>query len=85
MDVLDFTMLENQLTHGKVKIEFIKTDGTYRIMICTKSSLLIKKPFVQSSRIIRNKSENILRVFDLEKNEWRSMRKDRIIQWQLEP
>lgn len=85
MDNLDFIMLENQLSHSKVKIEFIKLDGTYRIMICTKSTSLIpvdKMPTNSPAAIIEN--TNIFKVFDLEKMAWRTIRKDRVRQWQLE-
>lgn len=81
MDKLDFTMLENQLSHSKVKIEFIKVDGTYRLMICTKSSNLIPASNIPSGNNIKI-NENILKVFDLDKNAWRSVRKNSIRQWE---
>lgn len=84
MDSLNFVMLENQLSHSKVKIEFIKVDGTYRIMICTKSPELIGVNNMPTGTINNGINENILKVFDLEKNAWRSIKKDRIRQWQLE-
>lgn len=83
MDILDFTMMENQLSHSRVKIEFIKLDGSYRVMICTKSPDLITGNNVPKGNGTVN--ETVLKVFDLEKNEWRSIRKNRITQWQLEP
>lgn len=82
MDILDFTMMENQLSHSKVKIEFIKLDGSYRVMICTKSPEFITGNNVPKGNGTVN--ETVLKVFDLEKNEWRSIRKNRITQWQLE-
>lgn len=85
MDILDFTMLENQLSHSKVKIEFIKIDGTYRVMICTRSPTLITVANMPSGTSIIKTNESVLKVFDLEKNAWRSIKKDRIRQWQLEP
>lgn len=84
MDSLDFTMLENQLSHSKVKIEFIKMDGTYRVMICTKSPTLITAANMPSGNSIIKINESVLKVFDLEKNAWRSIKKDKIRQWQLE-
>jgi hypothetical protein len=84
MDSLDFTMMENQLSHSKVKIEFIKVDGTYRVMICTKSPALIGAANMPTGSTGIQVNESILKVFDLEKQAWRSMRKDSIRQWQLE-
>lgn len=84
MDALDFTILENQLSHSKVKIEFIKLDGTYRIMICTQSPNLITAVNMPSGNNTVKVNEKVLKVFDLEKVAWRSIRKDRIRQWQLE-
>lgn len=83
MDILDFTMLENQLSHSKVKIEFIKVDGTYRVMICTKSPEIITAANMPVGANKPPVNETILRVFDVEKQAWRSMRKDRITQWEL--
>jgi len=82
VDVLDFTMLENQLSHSKVKIEFIKVDGTYRVMICTKSPVIITSANMPANTT-NAVNQSILKVFDLEKQAWRSMRKDRITQWEL--
>lgn len=83
MDTLDFIMLENQLSHSKVKVEFIKVDGTYRIMVCTKSPEIIgdnmpQGTYTQAAII----NESIIKVFDLEKMGWRTIRKDRIRQWE---
>lgn len=76
-------MLENQLSHGKVKVEFIKADGTYRVMVCTKSPDLIGDNMphgTNNQAAIIN--ESIIKVFDLEKMGWRTIRKDRIRQWE---
>lgn len=82
MDKIDFTVLENYLGNGKVKIEFIKLDGTYRVMMCTKNpGIITESKMPQSSNDAKENTE-ILKVFDLEKNAWRSMRKDRIRQWE---
>lgn len=78
-------MLENQLAHNRVKVEFIKLDGTYRIMICTKSPELIGDNMpISTSTETKLVNESIIKVFDLEKTAWRTIRKDRIRQWQLD-
>lgn len=82
MDTLDLIMLENQLSHSRVKIEFIKLDGTYRVMVCTKSFNIIPTDHYPSGSQT-NVNQEVFRVFDLEKQGWRSVRKDRIRQWEL--
>ena len=85
MDNLDFIMLENQLSHSKVKIEFIKIDGTYRVMVCTKSPELIPAEHMPTkSSISMPENTSIFKVFDLEKMAWRTVRKNSLRQWQLE-
>lgn len=86
MDNLDFIMLENQLGHSKVKIEFIKVDGTYRVMICTKNPDLIPADHMPTrSSVSTPENTTIFKVFDLEKMAWRTIRKNSLRQWQLEP
>lgn len=51
-------------------ITFTKKDGTQRVMKCTRSPAQI--PEDQHPKNNTNDSETSLRVFDLDKNEWRS-------------
>lgn len=80
MDTLDLLMLENQLSHGLVKIEFIKLDGSYRVLICTKSS--DKIPAASLPKGTGKLNESVMKVFDWESQGWKSIRKDRIRQWE---
>lgn len=68
-----------------VKIKFKKQDGTDRIMNCTLDFSLIpdelKPKSVDLAQILKLiKKNEILRVFDIEKQEWRSVPFDRL-QW----
>jgi hypothetical protein len=51
-------------------VTFTKKDGTERVMRCTRSPAQI--PEDQHPKNGTNDSETSLRVFDLDKNEWRS-------------
>jgi len=62
---------------SEVRIKFTKKDGTERDMLCTLAESKIpedKKP--KSDTTI---TDDVLRVFDLEKQDWRSFRWDSII------
>jgi hypothetical protein len=62
---------------SEVRIKFTKKDGTERDMLCTLAESKIpkdKKP--KSDTTI---TDEVLRVFDLEKQDWRSFRWDSII------
>ena len=51
-------------------VTFMKKDGTQRVMRCTRSPAQI--PEDQHPKNGTGDSESTLRVFDLDKNEWRS-------------
>lgn len=85
MDLLDLTMLENQLANNRVRIDFIKVDGTSRTMLCTKDPTIITESHLPSGnqdKLMNNAA--VLKVFDLEKQGWRSMRISNIKSWQLD-
>jgi hypothetical protein len=70
----------------EIKIEFLKADGTLREMRCTLNpDKLPQVPasasvdgIVKESKQRKKPDEHSLRVFDLDKNEWRSFRFDRL-------
>ena len=78
------------LQNGAITVSFIKADGSVRDMNCTLDWQKIptdKHPkgdstpvdgIVRESRQRREPDEHSLRVFDLEKQEWRSFRFDRL-------
>ena len=69
----------------EVKIEFLKADGTLREMRCTLDWVRIpdekqpRKPSIDGIvRESQQRDPHSLRVFDLDKQEWRSFRFDRL-------
>jgi hypothetical protein len=74
------TDLNNSLKSGVVLVVFRKKDGTERRMECTTSLQLIpstKHP--TGAGAVRKQNDEVQKVFDLEKQEWRSFRKDSLI------
>lgn len=78
------------LQNSQVTVTFVKSDGTVRDMLCTLDhSLIPPRPVVPQSAsvdgIVRESRKprkepdpHSLRVFDIEKQEWRSFRFDRL-------
>jgi hypothetical protein len=66
--------LKGVLVSTPVTVTFMKTDGTERVMKCTLESEKIPKVEIKEDAKPRKQSDSTkaLRVFDLEKNEWRS-------------
>lgn len=60
-----------------VEVKFTKKDGTERVMVCSLQESDIPEEYKPkgTNRVV---SEESLRVFDKEKNEWRSFRWDSI-------
>jgi hypothetical protein len=76
------TFVRETLGAGIVKITFEKADGTPRTMLATtKEGLTV----ITESKTGRTKKENpeVCVVFDTEKQEWRSFRWDRLINFEL--
>ena len=62
------------LRTGNVEVEFTKKDGTDRKMLCT----LINIPAEHQPKSDIEYAVNTLRVFDLDKQGWRSFRLDSV-------
>ena len=68
--------LRNALEKGEVKVTFTKADGTRRDMRATTNQNM----FTYESRGAGTpEPQGVIRVWDLDKNEWRSIREDRVI------
>ena len=67
--------VERLLHENAMKVIFTKKDGTERTMICTTNPDLIPGDKAPRGATMKTNPE-IKRVFDLEKNEWRSFRWD---------
>lgn len=70
-------LILNAIKKSDVTVLFTKKDGTDREMLCTLAESLIpsdKRPKTENTKF----SDEALRVFDLDKQEWRSFRWDSI-------
>jgi hypothetical protein len=69
------TELLQWLKTNEVEVIFTKVDGTERIMKCT-----LKSEFLPESLATHHKtpSDQVVNVFDLDKQSWRSFRLDSI-------
>lgn len=79
-------LLHESLSTGTVEVQFIKADGTLRTMLATTnseivSSLLPPPKEEMSDKPVRGPTPGVYRVFDLEKNEFRSFKEERLIGW----
>jgi hypothetical protein len=71
--------LTGLLRQGPVTVKFKKVDGTERTMKCTLSEDLILPYPVSESKREKKQNDEVLAVYDLEKESWRSFRLDNII------
>jgi hypothetical protein len=65
----------NILRNSEATVTFLKKDGSKRVMKCTLRPDVL--PALKGSN--HKKNEDVLPVWDLEKNAWRSFRLDSII------
>ena len=75
--------LRGHLNYGPVTVTFTKKDGTERVMKCTTSESLVPPVPVLTEEVSvpkkeKKKNEDVMSVFDLEVQEWRSFRWDSI-------
>lgn len=68
--------LRSHLMMGEVCVKFTKTDGTLRTMRCTLKDVPEYVP--KTDRAPRKKNDEVMAVFDLDENSWRSFRIDSI-------
>lgn len=64
--------LDGILHINPVTVTFTKKDGTERVMRCTLQPELLPKVEIKENAKPRKESTTSMRVFDLDKNEWRS-------------
>lgn len=76
--------LIDSLSIGVVSVQFEKINGEFRDMKCTlNEEYLPYLPAVDTKGSTKKKSEEAISVWDVNKNEWRSFRFDRVISYQL--
>lgn len=77
--MVDISDLVNNLKSGVVNVTFTKVDGTVRKMRCTlKEDVLPAQVDLEESIQKRKPNDNVLSVWDLDNNGWRSFRKDSV-------
>ena len=78
--------VKSLLQQGEITVTFTKADGTDREMLCTLHPDKLPAPptvgpvdgIVKESKQRKQPDEHSIRVFDVEKQEWRSFRFDRL-------
>ena len=75
---LSRSTLNHMLHSGIVNVKFTKTDGSERDMRCTLVDNMVKTHEKKTDRE-KKINENIISVWDVDKEGWRSFRYDSII------
>lgn len=70
--------LKETLSNGIVTVTFEKADGTIREMRCTLQSGYLPPQLLQENATPRKENLDVLSVWDIESNGWRSFRMDSI-------
>ena len=71
MKIIDRNKIEKALSEGVIEIIFTKKDGTERMMKCTVDPAFIPEA-KHPSGVSVAKSDTVKRVFDIDKQDWRS-------------
>lgn len=68
-----YELLQSLLRSGEVNLTFEKKDGTIRDMVCTLKEDVVK-PYEKKTDREKKVNKEVMSVFDVEKQEWRSFR-----------
>lgn len=69
--------LKSHLRMGPLKVTFVKKDGSERLMNCTLQEGVVV-PHEKTTERVKEENNEVLAVWDLDKNAWRSFRLDSI-------
>ena len=72
------------LRHGPVNLTFIKKYGTIRDMRCTLREAMIPTEAMPTGESKKKKNDDVISVFDLDKDDWRSFRVDSVTAYAAE-
>jgi hypothetical protein len=78
MDI-DRNLVKDALSKGVVQVKFTKSNGEERVMRCTTNEFEISIEKLPKGTGPRHTDE-VQRVFDVDKQEWRSFRWDSVIE-----
>lgn len=70
--------LLSALRDGTVNLTFTKKDGTLRDMRCTLREAMIPTEAMPNGESKKKKNDDVISVFDLDKDDWRSFRVDSV-------
>lgn len=73
--------LKKLLSKDVFIVNFLKTDGSKRAMKCTLREDIVK-PHVKKTEKSKKPNDNVLSVWDVEKDSYRSFRLDSLIDYQ---
>lgn len=78
--------LKGHLAYGPTTVIFTKKDGTERVMLCTTNVDLVPPVEIKDSVEKKEKkiNEEVMPVYDIEANAWKSFRWDSIKQVRFE-
>ena len=71
-------LLQENINTRTCNIKFLKANGELREMRCTRNLDVIPKEFHPKADSKKTSNDDIIVVFDLEKNGWRSFNKYRL-------
>lgn len=82
--ILTKAFLKDLLTQNNLNVKFKKRDGSERTMLCTlRQEALSSAPGKKTDRV-KQENDDVVSVWDLEKNAFRSFRIDSIIEYRKE-
>ena len=76
--------LLDALRSGTINVTFTKKDGTNRNMRCTLLEDMVPSDAWPTGESKRKASDDVIAVFDLEKDDWRSFRVDAVTSYSAE-
>ena len=77
-DVISKSNILNLLKQGVIEVKFKKVDGSERVMKCTLLESYVK-PHEKTTDREKKVNEDVISVWDVEKEGWRSFRYDSVI------
>ena len=77
-DVISKSNILNLLHTGVIEVKFKKVDGSERVMKCTLLESYVK-PHEKTTDREKKINEDVISVWDVEKEGWRSFRYDSVI------
>lgn len=81
MEKNEIERMKSYLHDGVINVKFTKSDGEIRDMRCTQNGDLIQKDKLPTNSDTSFDLTDLIRVFDVDIDEWRSFKPSRVIEW----